>query len=155
MWQQRKPNLHRYEIRLRELFCTSQPYLISSGNCALVTRKLEMWWRCSSFRKVLISGYMMGSPTSDSAQCFTAIPSSKRSGRTPGTPAKYTPPVYTQLSEDTVGVGLLQSSGFLIMVSSVSLILLWNQWNNFRHLSGSTGCCLQTRCSLSLQRDND
>lgn len=61
-------------------------HLISSGNCALVTRKLEIpcWW--SSFKSRLISGYIMGSPTRDNAQCLTAIPSSKRSALSPGTP---------------------------------------------------------------------
>lgn len=36
--------------------------------------------------KVLISGYMIGSPTRESAQCLTAKPSSYLSGFTPGTP---------------------------------------------------------------------
>lgn len=36
--------------------------------------------------KVLISGYMIGSPTRERAQCLTAKPSSYRSGFTPGTP---------------------------------------------------------------------
>jgi len=35
-----------------------------------------------------MSGYMMGSPTRDSAQCFVVIASSKRSALTPVTPAK-------------------------------------------------------------------
>lgn len=64
----------------------AKAHLISSGNWALVTRKLEMCCWCRSRRKVLISGYMMGSPTRDRAQCFMVRPSSKRSGRTPGTP---------------------------------------------------------------------
>lgn len=51
------------------------PYLISSGNWALVTRKLEMWWEWRRRMKPLISGYMMGSPTSDRAQCLTSNPS--------------------------------------------------------------------------------
>lgn len=38
--------------------------------------------------KVLISGYMIGSPTRERAQCLTARPSSNRSGFTPGTPGK-------------------------------------------------------------------
>lgn len=62
------------------------PYLISCGNCALVTRKLEMWWEWRRRMKVLISGYMIGSPTRESAQCLTAKPSSYLSGFTPGTP---------------------------------------------------------------------
>lgn len=63
-------------------------HLISAGNCAFVTRKLEIlhWW--SSFKNLLISGYIIGSPTRDNAQCFTVIPSSKRSALTPGTPAE-------------------------------------------------------------------
>ena len=43
--------------------------LMRSGNCALVTRKVEMARACSWRTRALISGYMMGSPTSDSAQC--------------------------------------------------------------------------------------
>lgn len=37
---------------------------------------------------MLISGYMMGSPTSDRAQCLGSMPSAKRSGFTPGTPKR-------------------------------------------------------------------
>lgn len=37
--------------------------------------------------RVLISGYMIGSPTKDRAQCFACMPSVIRSGFTPGTPA--------------------------------------------------------------------
>ena len=37
---------------------------------------------------MLISGYMIGSPTSDRAQCLGSIPSAKRSGFTPGTPER-------------------------------------------------------------------
>lgn len=70
----------------RVTILNTETHLISSGNWALVTRKLEMWHWWRRRRKALISGYMMGSPTRDRAQCFTAKPSSKRSGRTPGTP---------------------------------------------------------------------
>lgn len=64
-------------------------HLISAGNCAFVTRKLEILRSWSSFKNLLISGYMMGSPTRDNAQCFTVIPSSKRSSLTPGTPGEH------------------------------------------------------------------
>lgn len=42
-----------------------------SGNWALVTRKEEMRRACSSPIRRLISGYIIGSPTSDSAQWRT------------------------------------------------------------------------------------
>lgn len=51
------------------------PHLISSGNWALVTRKLEMLWEWRRRMKPLISGYMMGSPTRERAQCLTCKPS--------------------------------------------------------------------------------
>eukprot|EP00955_Chlamydomonas_euryale_P007672 81641-Chlamydomonas_euryale.AAC.1 len=41
---------------------------MASGNCALVTRKVEMRRLCSCDTRPLISGYMIGSPTRDSAQ---------------------------------------------------------------------------------------
>ncbi len=41
---------------------------------------------------LLISGYMIGSPTSDKAQCCGCIPSANLSGRTPGTPENETTP---------------------------------------------------------------
>ena len=50
---------------------TGTRWRILSGNCALVTRKDEIWRLCSSVRMALISGYMIGSPTKDSAQCRT------------------------------------------------------------------------------------
>lgn len=40
----------------------------------------------SNRKKRLISGYIIGSPTSERAQWRGFIPSSKRSGKTPGTP---------------------------------------------------------------------
>lgn len=36
--------------------------LIASGNCALVTRKLEIPFPCNSATNLLISGYIIGSP---------------------------------------------------------------------------------------------
>mmetsp|Transcript_19971 Transcript_19971/g.28095 ORF Transcript_19971/g.28095 Transcript_19971/m.28095 type:complete len:252 (-) Transcript_19971:266-1021(-) len=65
---------------------TGSNVCILSGNCALVTRKDEMFLSCSILRYSLILGYMMGSPTSDSAQCLTVNASWKRAGCTPGTP---------------------------------------------------------------------
>ena len=62
-------------------------HLIASGNWALVTRNVDISLWCSSLTRVLISGYMMGSPTSDRAQCFGSLPSASRLGNTPGTPA--------------------------------------------------------------------
>ena len=61
-------------------------FVIASGNCALVTRKVLIRLSCSNPTNLSISGYMMGSPTSDNAQCLGSIPSSNRSGMTPGTP---------------------------------------------------------------------
>jgi hypothetical protein len=65
---------------------TGSSCLIRSGNCAFVTMKLEIWrsWRQRSIS--LMRGYMMGSPTKESAQCLTVKPSCSRSGSTPGTP---------------------------------------------------------------------
>lgn len=56
---------------------------IFSGNCAFVTRKVDIRRRCSSFTNVLISGYIIGSPTRDRAQCLGARPSINRSILTP------------------------------------------------------------------------
>lgn len=57
--------------------------LILSGNCALVTRKVEIRLLCSSSTSEFISGYIIGSPTSDRAQCLGERPSDKRSALTP------------------------------------------------------------------------
>lgn len=62
------------------------PYLIASGNCALVTKKDEMPFPWSSSINLLISGYMIGSPTKDKAQCWGSKPSANLSALTPGTP---------------------------------------------------------------------
>ena len=59
---------------------------MASGNCAFVTRNVEIFFSCSKETNLSISGYMIGSPTSESAQCFGSIPSASRSGNTPGTP---------------------------------------------------------------------
>jgi hypothetical protein len=58
-------------------------FVILSGNYALVTRNVDILRLCSSFTNVLISGYIIGSPTSESAQCLGFMPSAKRSGLTP------------------------------------------------------------------------
>ena len=52
----------------------SRANLSCSGNWALVTRKEEMrrWWRPA--RMALSLGYMIGSPTSDRAQCLICTP---------------------------------------------------------------------------------
>lgn len=57
--------------------------LILSGNCALVTRKVDICLLCNSSTSEFISGYMIGSPTSDNAQCRGARPSSSCSCFTP------------------------------------------------------------------------
>ena len=62
------------------------PHLMASGNWALVTRKDEICFAWSNSINLLISGYMMGSPTRESAQWRGIMPSWKRSGITPGTP---------------------------------------------------------------------
>lgn len=59
--------------------------LIFSGNCAFVTRKVEICLPCSSSTRAFISGYMIGSPTRDKAQCLGERPSDKRSCVTPVT----------------------------------------------------------------------
>ena len=61
-------------------------YRIASGNCALVTKKVDICLRCNRSMNLLISGYIIGSPTRDKAQCCSFIPSANLSGRTPGTP---------------------------------------------------------------------
>lgn len=61
-------------------------YLSAVGNWAFVTRNVEIPRSCRRCTKLLISGYIIGSPTNDNAQCFTSIPSANRSGKTPGTP---------------------------------------------------------------------
>ncbi|MDA9097838.1 hypothetical protein N9L76_02775 [bacterium] len=60
--------------------------VIASGNCAFVTRNVEIFLACNKDTNLSISGYMMGSPTRDNAQCFGSIPSANRCGNTPGTP---------------------------------------------------------------------
>jgi hypothetical protein len=60
--------------------------VMASGNCAFVTRNVLIRFACSRETNLSISGYMMGSPTSDKAQCLGSIPSASRSGSTPGTP---------------------------------------------------------------------
>lgn len=56
---------------------------ILSGNWAFVTRKVDICLLCNSSTSVLISGYIIGSPTRDKAQCLGERPSDKRSGFTP------------------------------------------------------------------------
>ena len=48
-------------------------HLMRSGNWALVTRKVDIRRACRRVMRVFISGYMMGSPTSDSAQCLGCL----------------------------------------------------------------------------------
>lgn len=48
-----------------------------------MTRKVEIRLRCSSSTSVLISGYIIGSPTRDKAQCLGERPSVNRSNVTP------------------------------------------------------------------------
>ena len=57
--------------------------LILSGNCAFVTRKVEILLLCNSSTSVFISGYIIGSPTRDNAQCRGVKPSVNRSKVTP------------------------------------------------------------------------
>lgn len=57
--------------------------LIFSGNWAFVTRNVDMCLRCSSSTRAFISGYIIGSPTRDNAQCLGDKPSSSFSGFTP------------------------------------------------------------------------
>ena len=61
-------------------------YLIALGNCAFVTRNVDIFFSCSNSISLFISGYIIGSPTNDSAQCCTDIPSKYLSYLTPGTP---------------------------------------------------------------------
>lgn len=61
---------------------------MASGNCAFVTKNEDIPLECRSLMRVLISGYIIGSPTSDNAQCLTSMPSASLSGLTPGTPGK-------------------------------------------------------------------
>lgn len=89
------------ERRLKQhMLMSSTTHLISTGNCAFVTRKLEILHSWSSFKNLLISGYMMGSPTRDNAQCFTVIPSVKRCSLTPGTPAQHSEKEQAQQGTD-------------------------------------------------------
>lgn len=66
-----------------QTWVTGFSILIFSGNCAFVTRKVDICLRCSSSTSTLISGYMIGSPTSDKAQCLGERPSVNRSRVTP------------------------------------------------------------------------
>jgi len=69
-----------------KMYEVNEQYLSALGNWALVTRNVEIsrsWRRCT---KLFISGYIIGSPTNDNAQCFTSIPSANLSDKTPGTP---------------------------------------------------------------------
>jgi hypothetical protein len=66
-----------------QTWVTGFSILIFSGNCAFVTRKVEIRRRCNSSTSVLISGYIMGSPTRDKAQCLGERPSINRSSETP------------------------------------------------------------------------
>lgn len=47
---------------------------MQSGNCAFVTRNVEMRRECRWSISSLMAGYMMGSPTRLSAQCRACIP---------------------------------------------------------------------------------
>lgn len=69
----------------RQTCVTGFSILIFSGNCAFVTKNVEIRRRCSSSTSIFISGYMIGSPTSDKAQCLGDKPSINRSWVTPVT----------------------------------------------------------------------
>ena len=87
-WPGHSLSLHNASYTLHNVEkCFVYSHLIASGNCALVTRKVDISLWCSRPTSWLISGYMMGSPTRDRAQCLACMPSAKRSGCTPGTPA--------------------------------------------------------------------
>ena len=87
-WPRHSLLLHNASYMLHNVEkCFVHSHLIASGNCALETRKLDISLWCSRPTSWLISGYMMGSPTRDRAQCLACMPSAKRSGCTPGTPA--------------------------------------------------------------------
>lgn len=73
----------RVKRRARQTWVTGFSILIFSGNCAFVTRKVEIRLRWSSSTSELISGYMIGSPTRERAQCLGESPSIKRSVLTP------------------------------------------------------------------------
>ena len=49
-------------------------YLIASGNCAFVTRNVEIFFSCKRSIKVFISGYMIGSPTNSEETKFLNDP---------------------------------------------------------------------------------
>ena len=52
---------------------------MASGNCAFVTRNVDISFSCRYSTSFDISGYMIGSPTSDKAQCRGIKASSNRS----------------------------------------------------------------------------
>lgn len=97
-----------------QTWVTGFSILIFSGNCAFVTRKVEIRLRWSSSTSELISGYMIGSPTSDRAQCLGESPSIKRSGLTP---VRKIP--YPQLN--------FSSSNWIIVKKPKALSFAW--WN--------------------------
>ena len=51
-----------------------------------MTRKDEIPLSCNRLTNLLISGYIIGSPTRDKAQCWGRKPSSNLADLTPGTP---------------------------------------------------------------------
>ena len=77
---------------------------------------------------LLISGYIIGSPTRDKAQCCGFIPSANLSGRTPGTPCRY----YKKFME--VVVRFLTSGNFSIQIL-VQISTKANQFNSLLPLN--------------------
>jgi len=113
---------------------------IRSGNCAFVTRNVEIlrWW--SSLTSVLISGYIIGSPTNDSAQCLGVIPSTRRSDFTPKAQLHY----QCQKADTIKYFGLQQNIGLATATNDPPHCPIKNQSLNWNWKpSGS-----DTMCSL-------
>mmetsp|Transcript_54714 Transcript_54714/g.173762 ORF Transcript_54714/g.173762 Transcript_54714/m.173762 type:complete len:201 (-) Transcript_54714:222-824(-) len=114
-----------------------------SGNCALVTRKVDMRRPCSSPTSSLICGYMMGSPTRLSAQCRGSMPSASLSGRTPGTPFI----CLTILTCSLTAVSTIMSAGSISHFHSFPTGLVWWRQQNTHLLAhASEGVASMHRC---------
>ena len=74
---------HEFNLESHKTWVIGFSDLIFSGNCAFVTRKVEILLLCSSSTSAFIPGYIIGSPTRDNAQWRGERPSDNRSKVTP------------------------------------------------------------------------
>jgi hypothetical protein len=86
-----------------------------------IKRKLHITLSCNALSISLIRGYIIGSPTSDKAQCRTVNASFNRSGCTPGTPIS-NPPI-NGMNDNVLKYS--HSIQYKLLLPLIWLIMFW------------------------------